>query len=268
MNLLDLKQFKDFGNSKKVKVLRHRSTDKDLWNLVRNGEFERYQNEQSWDVFGDAEYVISFIAERDRYAKFVGVWRVISKRLKPSGKGYFYKTEECDGFNNLKSRLIIYWGEGTRSWGQWLHIKGNKAISEILPFNYVMDFPGFYDFVLSYHELKRMIDNPDANREWYRMLSSIAGVYLILNKRTGQQYVGSAYGKGGIWQRWKSYAKNPTGGNKLIKNILAKSPEEYKYFQYTILRVLEPNITKDEVIVQETLLKQKLGSRAFGLNAN
>jgi len=268
MNLLDLKQFNKFENSNKVKVLRHKSSREDLWKLICDGEFERYQNEQSWNVFGKADYLISFIAERDRYAKFVGVWRVVSKRLKPSGRGYFYKTEECEGFDELKSRLIVHWGDGTRSWGQWLHTKGNKEISEILPINYVMDFPGFYDFVLSYQELKRMIDNPDSNREWHRMLSSIAGVYLILNKTTGQQYIGSAYGKGGIWQRWKAYAKNPTGGNKLIKAILTSSPEEYENFQYTILRVLEPNITKDEVLGHEALLKQKLGSRAFGLNAN
>ena len=113
-----------------------------------------------------------------------------------------------------------------------------------------------------------MIDNPDSNREWHRMLSSISGVYLILNTATGQQYVGSAYGKGGIWQRWQYYSKNPAGGNKYITELLQKEPEAYKKFQFTILRVLEPSATKEEVIVQEALLKQKLGSRVFGLNAN
>lgn len=268
MNILDLKQFSRFENSKNVKVLRHRSVREDLWALVREGRFEQYQSEQSWDVFGNAEYIISFIAERDRYAKFAGVWKVTEKTLEPDGKRFYYKTEECAGFDELKLRLVVFWGEGTRSWGQWLHRKGNKVVSELLPNNYVMDFPGFYDFSLSYHDLKLMIDNPDSNREWHRMLSSISGVYLILNKETGQQYIGSAYGKGGIWQRWSYYSKNPTGGNKLIQELLSTSPESYKNFQFTILRVLEPSSTKDEVFCQEKLLKQKLGSRAFGLNAN
>ena len=268
MNILDFKPFSQFAKSKKVKVLRHRSVVEDLWGLVREGRFEEYQNQQSWDVFGNAEYIISFIAERDRYAKFAGVWKVIEKTSMPEGTGYFYKTQECEGFNELKLRLIVFWGEGTRSWAQWLHCKGNKSVSELLPINYVMDFPGFYDFSLSYHDLKLMIDNPDSNREWHRMLSSISGVYLILNKDSGQQYVGSAYGKGGIWHRWRYYSRNPTGGNKLIQELLSTSPDAFKNFQFTILRVLEPSSTKDEVIWQETLLKKKLGSRAFGLNAN
>lgn len=268
MNLLDLKQFSDFENSKNVKLLRHRSGTENLWSLVRDGCFANYQNQQSRDVFGDAEYVISFIAERDRYAKFVGVWKVLSKEPKQSSKGFLYKTEEIRGFDELKSRLVVYWGGGTRSWVQWLHRKGNKPVSELLPNNYVMDFPGFYDFTLSYHDLKIMIDNPDSNREWHRMLSSISGVYMILDQQSGQQYVGSAYGKGGILHRWNSYSKKPTGGNKLIGELLESRPDAYKSFQFTILRVLEPSATKEEVIWQESLLKRKLGSRAFGLNAN
>ena len=47
----------------------------------------------------------------------------------------------------------------------------------------------------------------------------------------------------------------------IVRLELADRPGE-------LLRVLEPSSTKDEVIWQETLLKKKLGSRAFGLNAN
>ena len=85
MNILDFKQFSQFEDSKKVKVLRHRSAKEDLWGLVRENCFEEYQNQQSWDVFGGAEYIISFIAERDRYARFAGVWKVVEKTLKPDG---------------------------------------------------------------------------------------------------------------------------------------------------------------------------------------
>jgi hypothetical protein len=100
------------------------------------------------------------------------------------------------------------------------------------------------------------------------MLSSVSGVYLILDQRSGKQYVGSAYGKGGIWARWRSYAKNPSGGNKLLKILLHKHPDHYKHFLFSIMRVLEPSATKDDVIAQEIITKDKLGSRAFGLNSN
>jgi hypothetical protein len=268
MNILDLKQFHKFVDHNKVKVLRHRSSNEDLWQLVNSNRFTQYQNSQSWDVFGDAEYIISFIAERYKYAKFVGVWKIIKKNKLPRSTRYKYRTKPLPDFDELKKRLIVKWGDGTRSWAQWLHRQGNKEISEILPKDYIMDFPGFYDFTLDYDDLKTMINNPDSNREWYRMLSSISGVYIILDNKNGKQYIGSAYGRGGIWGRWKSYAKNPHGGNKLLIELLKDKPRRHRYFQFSILRVLEPSATKDEVIRQEKLAKKKLGSRAFGLNSN
>ena len=268
MKLTDIKQFERFGQDCFVKVLRHKDNRQDLWQLRRNGKFGIYQNEQSWDVFGKARHIISFIAEGTRYAKFVGVWEVTDKRRRKWKKGYTYKTKELAGFIDLEGRMIVEWGEGTRSWAQWFHRQGNKEIAEILPSDYVMDFPGFYNINISYDQLQAMVRNPDSNREWNRMLTSVSGVYLILDQRSGKQYVGSAYGKGGIWARWRSYAKNPSGGNKLLKKLLHKHHDHYKHFQFSIMRVLEPSATKDDVISQEVVTKEKLGSRAFGLNSN
>ena len=80
MKLLDLPHFKEFSESRLVKVLHHKSTKQKLWELYSNGGFEKYQNTQSWDVFGNAEYIVSFIAERHKYAMFVGVWKVEGKK--------------------------------------------------------------------------------------------------------------------------------------------------------------------------------------------
>lgn len=266
MKLTDLLQFERFRYDRFVKVVRHKTSQYDLWELRSNNRFGQYQNRQSWDVFGNARHVISFIAERNRYAKFVGVWEITSKNKKD--KGFRYTTKELPSFEDLQGRLIVQWGEGTRSWAQWLHRQGNKEIVELLPPNYVMDFPGFYSFVLSYDQLTAIVKNPDSNREWQRMLSSVSGVYVLLDQRSGKQYVGSAYGKGGIWARWRSYVKSPSGGNALLEKLLRRSPARHNQFQFSILRVLEPSATKAEVIYQEKLTKNKLGSRAFGLNSN
>ena len=267
MKLLELEPFARFRDDRNVKVLRHKDARQDLWELRAKGRFSHYQNGQAWDVFGSARYVISFIAERNSYAKFVGVWEITSKHKKKT-KGYLYKTRELPGYKELEARLVVRWGDGTRSWAQWLHRQGNKKIVEILPPNYVMDFPGHYNFVLSYDQLVTMVKNPDSNREWQRMLSSVSGVYVVLDQRTGKQYVGSAYGAGGIWARWKNYVKSPSGGNLLLRELLKKSPSRYKQFQFSVLRVLEPSATKEAVLDQEILAKRKLGSRAFGLNSN
>lgn len=267
MKLLNLPQFKTLNEKYKVKVVRHRDASEDLWDLYRNGSFQTYQNGQSWDVFGGAECIISFIAARHKYATYVGVWKILRSKQRKDG-GLLYSTQKLPEFDELAERLIVKWGEGTRSWAQWLDRKGNKEIHEILPTGYVKEFPGYYDFTLTYAELAQIINNPDSNREWQRMLSSHSGVYLILDKKSGRQYIGSAYGRGGIWARWRTYVKNPSGGNKQLKQLLSQDRNRYENFQYSILRVLEPGSTKDEVIKHESLLKKKLGSRAFGLNSN
>lgn len=269
MKISDLYLFNWVHGRKDVKVLRHRDPKMDLWELRRQGAFQKYQDGQSRDVFGNAKYVISFIAERNRYAKFVGVWQINGKTEKAAG-GVEYSTLEQDGYAELERRLIVEWGEGTRSWAQWLNVNaaGDKPIVQLLPPNYVMDFPGFYNIVINHDQLVTMIANPDSNREWQRMLSSVSGIYVVLDQSTGKQYVGSAYGVGGVWARWASYAKSPSGGNILLKQLLKENPKAHKSFQFSLLRVLESGSTKDEVIAHEALIKRKLGSRAFGLNSN
>lgn len=266
MKLTDLQAFAQFRTAPDVKVLRHRDDSVDLWALRRAGTFHAYQNRQGWDVFGKARIIVSFIAERNRFARFVGVWEVLGKRR--TGRQHRYSTRELPGFTDVEGRLIVRWGEGTRSWAQWLRGPGDKEIVELLPPNYVKDFPGYYNFTLTYDELKMMIANPDSNREWQRMLSSVSGVYVILDQESGRQYVGSAVGAGGFWRRWETYAASASGGNVLLRKLLREHPDRSSRFQFSILRVLEPGVQRDEVLGHEALIKRKLGSRAFGLNLN
>jgi len=100
------------------------------------------------------------------------------------------------------------------------------------------------------------------------MLSNVYGVYLILDKKAGQQYVGSAYGKDGIWGRWSHYEKSKHGDNKILIELLEKDPSRYKHFQFSILSVLSNSSMYDQVIQLESITKEKLGTRVFGLNAN
>ena len=275
MRLMDIKQIEGICRDHKVRLLRHKP---EIMEKIHDRSFEAYQNSQKKDVFGDAEYLISFVAERSKFAKFVGVWELRGKKQEKDGR-WLYKTRECDGFEKLKYRLVIRWGGGARSWVQRLDSKWeksnkskwgkcNKVVEEILPENYVKDFPGYYDFTLSYTELRQMVMHPQANREWHRMLSAIAGVYVILDQKSGKLYVGSATGEEGIWGRWLSYGKKADGGNELLAELLEEDSKRKEFLQYSILRVLEPSATKEEVLFQEGLIKQKLGSRKFGLNGN
>ncbi|MBX3275278.1 MAG: hypothetical protein KF729_33740 [Sandaracinaceae bacterium] len=50
--------------------------------------------------------------------------------------------------------------------------------------------------------------------------------------------------------------------------LLEAGPTRARRFQFTVLRTLPQSLTAREVIGFENLYKQKLGTRAFGLNSN
>ena len=84
----------------------------------------------------------------------------------------------------------------------------------------------------------------------------------------GRQYVGSAYGHGGLLGRWSEYVATRHGGNKRLIEELLVDPETVTRFRYSVLQVLPKTTTIDDVVAVETLYKDKLLTKAFGLNAN
>ena len=99
-------------------------------------------------------------------------------------------------------------------------------------------------------------------------LRAVAGIYLIVDRGTGKQYIGSAYGEGGILQRWAEYAQSGHGGNKLVREIALADASAVNHFAFSLLRTLPRTLTAAEVVAYEVLHEQKLGSRAIGLNSN
>jgi hypothetical protein len=180
---------------------------------------------------------------------------------------YRYELSPDARFDLLRDRLVIDWGVATRSWVQTFKPQ-TKQVVEVLPAGYVKEFPGFLDFVLRSDELQTIVANPTANREWHRLLGSVAGVYLIVDASTGRQYVGSAYGQGGIMGRWATYAATRHGNNKQLIELLASEPLRWKNLEFSVLQTLPRTLTANEVIDYEARHKRKLGSRAHGLNSN
>lgn len=284
--------------TKNIKIVRHKDEDRiDVVNLNEKGQLELYQKHQKDDVFGECEYVVSFLDfEEGKKAVFIGVYKVLSKStpnkfitdklydwMKPEykkGNAYYYEMEKVKGFEELEDRMIINWSE--RTFHMWFApLKKVKAtrkrkqfdIIEIIQKGAIRKFPGFLDFTLSYNDLKKLYDNPDVNSTWCKMLSSVAGIYTILDRATGKLYIGkgNAYGgigKGGIWGRWESYARTGHGGNKRLMELLESNPERKEDFLFSILRTLPKTITNDEILDIENIYKEKLGTREYGYNAN
>lgn len=101
-----------------------------------------------------------------------------------------------------------------------------------------------------------------------RALSAVGGIYSIVNVASGEQYVGSATGNGGIWQRWSDYARTGHGGNLRLQAACGNDTGCPAAFRFSILDTFSRTLSRDEALALETFFKEKLGTRAFGLNAN
>ena len=263
----------------KIKIVRHQHPPWDLSELIRRGQFDIYQWVQSKSIYHKCEFVVSFLGIEKTKAKLIGVYRILGfnhiNNHKwpdefifqdiPTGKGFFYHNEKVENFSDFENRLVIDWGASPRAWHQWLKA---REILEILPTEYIGEFPGYLEFVLTYSQLKKMIENDNSNSVWHNKLSAVGGIYLILDSITGKQYIGSASGHGGIIGRWKNYAFNGHGGNRRLKELVNLDETYIHNFRYSILQTLPKTMTKKEIIGYESRYKKKLGSRSFGLNEN
>ena len=104
---------------------------------------------------------------------------------------------------------------------------------------------------------------------WHTALSSIYAIYLIVDKETGKQYVGSAYNvENGLLGRWSCYVSTLHGGNKRMEELIREHPERYHNFQFSILQILPKTLEQNAVTEIENRYKKKLLSKEFGLNDN
>ena len=248
----------------KIKLVRHKDSRQDVYDLYRNNrlKFEEYQAVQSKPVFHGVDYIVSFIGEEGNRARFVGVYRVVDvqdigeRRRTCPEDNYYYVLEEVQGFDEMKERVIIRWSNAI-SWHQWY--KNEMGVVEINDGFEQKPFPGYLNFILSFNELSELVEKN--NEDWKRMLSNVYGVYVIRDTNTDKLYIGSAYGKEGIWQRWTKYVKTGGhGGNKTLKELVCDNPNYSKGFAFSLLMIMSTNTTDDAVIAQEQLLKRKLGA--------
>ena len=164
-----------------------------------------------------------------------------------------YDLEWMDCFEDLVERLVIAWNN-PRAWSQWAH-KNPKEVVELRRCAQEPPFPGFRALITSFEGI------PLLWRSWRTALASVRGVYLLVHP-DGHQYVGSATGEGGFLARWDEYAANGHGDNQLLQR------RGQANYAVSILEVAWSEMSRDEIIGRESMWKDKLGSRAHGLNAN
>lgn len=201
------------GLSRTAKVKLVRQADKRV-PLLDDYKFEidkflTYQCEKSKPIFHKCDCIVSFLVEQGKKSRFIGVFKINGYWILPNKK-FYYEISEISGFEDLKERVIVDWVSSPKAWHQLINKVEEKPIIEILPDKTFRNkaFTDYLEFVLDFSELKNIINNPDSFRDLHLMLSAVKGIYLILDKKTGDKYIGCAYNKGdGILGRWREYVK-------------------------------------------------------------
>ena len=263
----------------KVKLIRHALTDPGFKACYNKKMVLEYTRQQKRGFSRGYDYWAVFISDKGTKAKFYACYRVgdsvpdtpdvapdgFPRKEWFQGENEYYDLSRVESLSEYENRLVIDWGTAARAW----HQKGSTE-QPIVSISSApnMVFSGYENLILSYRELKEIVENQSVYSEWHTALSSVNAIYLIVDRTTGKQYVGSAYGEGGLLGRWSYYVSTLHGGNKLMKELICCYPERYQDFQFSILQILPKTLTSNEIIDLETLYKRKLLSFKFGMNDN
>lgn len=199
-----------------------------------------------------------FIREGGRQAR---LWKVVENHGETSNDGVrrIFQLTETDLLSDLAGRLVIGWDSARTWWVKGITVARYpvETIADAEP----IAFPGFDQLILSYPQLQAVIREP-AFASWRTALSSVKGIYLITDTRTGRHYVGKAEGSENIYQRWTSYATTGHGGNAKLRQLKPDS------FQFSLLRVFDPATPTSLINAAERHFKRALDTIKHGLNAN
>lgn len=222
-----------------------------------------------------AEYIIFFIQENEtresRFALTVKNNGVINhSKIKDAKKDRtYFDFELIDDFLNLESRVVINWvGQAPMQYwynnGDFSRGINPKQVVKIDELPCQTTFVTYEEVILDFDDMQYIFKKDDF--VWKEKLQAVNCVYAIVEKETGNTYVGVTYNNDGIWGRWKNYAETGHGGDIELKKII-KTVDDANRFQWTILETLPKCISQVAAIGRENLYKQKLCSRVM-LNKN
>jgi hypothetical protein len=231
------------------------------------GTFKDWQEDQTQKNF-ECAMVLSLIYLGGGRWLFAGVYRVMGVHPGQNTASK-YETQLLPGHEELIGRVIVKYKREGRASYRWGHKYGAELeVAEILESAKSIErFPGYNNVRISHSKLALLVSKEEPS--WKSALSSVGGVYLIMDTLAGHAYVGSASGEGGVWQRWRAYAETGHGGNVELKALLKAEGAEYlSNFQYSMLEIADLQAPVDQMSVRENHWKEVLLSRKFGHNSN
>jgi hypothetical protein len=267
---------------KEVKLIRHSLSDEKARACNKAGMLFAYTQHQAQNFSNGYHYWVTFISDGGTYARLQSCYRV--KGFVPDtpdvcpaglpdcevreyqGNNAVFDLEHVDLLREYEGKLVIDWGKAAISW----HQKGTneKPIVAIASKN-CKPFVGFESLILSFDELKEVVENKADYELWHAAMEAVNAVYLVVDTKTGKQYVGSTYNTDGLLGRWAVYVS--TGGhgnNKGLIEYLQSGAHSCHDLQFSVLQVLSKSLSADQICKAESTWKDKLLTREFGLNEN
>jgi hypothetical protein len=249
--------------------LDHRSRLRSIYAVWRTEPdlFEAYQAVQKARVWYVGDFVASFVVTPSPATEtlFIGLYKVESVSTCEAGATDPITGKDVSGYDKFemmhdnrldeyKGRLSIEWGPGARRWAQ-------RASAQPKPIRAIRDheeppFPPVSEFCVD------VVEVPALPTSWQARLAAIKGIYLLVDQRTGEQYVGSAKGEDSFLGRFMAYARTGDGGNVELRN---RPGARYKA---SILEVVDQQLPDHKIETIEGWWKTKLMTRKYGLNRN
>lgn len=293
MNLNDLLSAKGIA-PEGVIVLRHRSPEANFNRVLpwlaaeRPDLYNAHQQTQAQKLetaMLGAAYIASFIGHAPGKALFIGLYRIGASRpltykefwdhpphielgelgnlgftaedAKARKTVLWFDLPLVDFYAEWKGKLVVGWPPPERSWWRRAHRNSMPVLSVLEESTLEEAMPPWEQIDLSWAEL--MLLSP----RWRGALAQWRGIYLIFDKSDGKRYVGAAYGESNLLGRWQAYGRSGHGGNTLLRG------RDPKYFRFTVLQRVSPDMSAEDVIALESTWKKRLHTgHPYGLNDN
>ena len=272
MRLFDLLRLQEpsFDPSQaKVHLARYNQIDQPI-DVYKRGEFDEWQRWQNGHNF-NCPMIVSLIqvGSSTRWM-FAGLFKPVGHIIKKGEQRdhYYYDLERLPSTLDIEGRLFCTSAYTKRN--SYVHCKtvADMTVVEILSERIsVGTFPGYKRVDISKDELDLLVRT--GTESWRTALSSVKGIYLITDTKTGKLYVGKADGESGIWGRWCMYSSTGHGGNKLlVKELGLKASERQRDLRFSLLEIADLQSAPGEIDARESHWKMILMSRVTGYNGN
>lgn len=258
----------------KIHLATHNGREDPL-DVYIGGQFEAWQALQTRKNF-ERPFVLALIqmSGKDQWL-FAGLHRsctpVWRGAYPPAGCYEYADMQEDQRCADLNGRLVVSFARP----GRQAYLNAESYIDHVAVRQITSDrlherpYPGHLEVNVAHNELVSIIRHGAPS--WHGALSSVAGIYLILDTSreadsSGKLYVGMA--PGSFWQRWQVYANTGHGNNVELMKVLKSDPSHARHFRYAILEIADTRTTPDDLKKREDHWIGVVGSRTFGLNAN